>query len=264
MNKTLFAKEMKSTFKITLIFIAVLTMYFSVIISMFDPKLGDSLTLMAQSMPELFASFGMLSDTSTLISFLSTYLYGFLLIVFPLVCIALLVHHLVGRYLTNGSMAYLLATPNSRTRIITTQIVVLLTNLLILLVFIVLLGIGLCEMMFPGDLDIHHFLILNACVLCLWIFLASLCFFFTTCFSGTIYGYGGIGLCILFILMNMIAEVGDKIKFLNYINPLKLFVPSDIIAGANNAVLHSGILAVAGVIIIIVGVYYFKRRNLSL
>ncbi|MEG1742074.1 MAG: ABC transporter permease, partial [Acetivibrio sp.] len=76
MNRTLFKKEWKSNYKILLLFMAVLTMYAWMIISMFDPKLGESLEEMAASMPQLFAAFGMMEAGTTLLEFISNYLYG--------------------------------------------------------------------------------------------------------------------------------------------------------------------------------------------
>ena len=53
MNTTLFKRELRSSYKLWLIFIAILAMYISVIISMFDPKLGETLDLFAKAMPEM-------------------------------------------------------------------------------------------------------------------------------------------------------------------------------------------------------------------
>ena len=59
MNKTLFAKELRANLFVSDIIAAVLAMYIGMIVSMFDPELGESLDLMMQSMPEVFAAFGM-------------------------------------------------------------------------------------------------------------------------------------------------------------------------------------------------------------
>mgnify|MGYP000830365636 CR=1 FL=1 len=117
MSSVLFGRECRANYKIWLIFAAVLTMYSAVIVSMFDPKLGESLNLMAQSMPELFAAFGMASPGVTMLDFLVNYLYGFLYLVFPLVLVLLLVNRLLARYLERGAMAWLLAAPHPRRRI---------------------------------------------------------------------------------------------------------------------------------------------------
>ena len=43
MNKTLFRMEWKSAWKLLLIFILILAMYFSIMLTMFDPELGSAL-----------------------------------------------------------------------------------------------------------------------------------------------------------------------------------------------------------------------------
>ncbi|MGE7787901.1 hypothetical protein [Lysinibacillus sp. NPDC096259] len=63
-------------------------------------------------MPELMSAFGMSNKGNTLIEFLSTYLYGFLLLMLPLVFIIMSANKLIMGYIDNGSTAYLIATPN--------------------------------------------------------------------------------------------------------------------------------------------------------
>ena len=90
MNKTLFAKELRANLFVSDIIAAVLAMYIGMIVSMFDPELGESLDLMMQSMPEVFAAFGMSTQATTLIDFMLNYLYGFLLTIFILVLILII------------------------------------------------------------------------------------------------------------------------------------------------------------------------------
>ena len=59
MNATLFRKEIKSNWILLVIFLGVLSVYSVMITMMFDPRLGDSLRMMADSMPQMFAAFGM-------------------------------------------------------------------------------------------------------------------------------------------------------------------------------------------------------------
>ena len=68
---TLYCREMKANFILFLIFAGVLTMYSVMIVMMFDPKLGDSLRMMAESMPEIFAAFGMADVGTTLLEFVA-------------------------------------------------------------------------------------------------------------------------------------------------------------------------------------------------
>ena len=83
MNATLFKKEIKSNWLLLVIFLAVLSVYGSMITMMYNPEMGDSLKMMADSMPDLFAAFGMADVGQTLLDFVSGYLYGMLYVAFP-------------------------------------------------------------------------------------------------------------------------------------------------------------------------------------
>ncbi len=52
-NLTLLKRGLKENWKMLLVFAAKLTMYFSVIIYRFDPKLGSILEQFAQAMPRI-------------------------------------------------------------------------------------------------------------------------------------------------------------------------------------------------------------------
>ena len=77
MSTVLLRREIKAHWKLVLIFTIVLSIYGGMIISMFDPKLGESLKMMEQSMSQLFAAFGMSDAGTSLIELIANYLYGF-------------------------------------------------------------------------------------------------------------------------------------------------------------------------------------------
>lgn len=265
MNITLFKRELKSNYKILLIFLAVLTMYIVMIISMFDPKLGDSLNTLAESMPDLFAAFGMSNTSSTLLEFVANYLYGFLLIVLPLVFIIITANRLVARYIDRGSMAYLLATPNKRSKIIVTQALFLTLSCLALVLFVTILTIVCSAIMFPGDLVVDKFIILNVGLFGLLTFLSGICFCSSCIFNDTRYSYGiGSGICIAFILVKLISQVNDKSDFLKYATPLSLFNPTSIIANPSEAILPILILYVVGIVFYCIGGIVFTKKDLFL
>lgn len=183
MNRTLFAKELRANLFVSLIIAAVLAMYIGVIVSMYDPELGESLDAMMQSMPEMFAAFGMSVQATTLIDFMLNYLYGFLLTIFILVLILIVANKLMVRYLDRGAMAYLLATPNSRTRIALTMVGVMVTILVALMAVVTALEVGFAEALFPGELDMQALMQVNAGLLALWLAMAGLCFLSACLFS---------------------------------------------------------------------------------
>lgn len=265
MNRTLFAKELRANLFVSLIIAAVLAMYIGVIVSMYDPELGESLDAMMQSMPEMFAAFGMSVQATTLIDFMLNYLYGFLLTIFILVLILIVTNKLMVRYLDRGAMAYLLATPNSRTRIALTMVGVMVTILVALMAGVTALEVGFAEALFPGELDMQALMQVNAGLLALWLAMAGLCFLSACLFSNaTAALWVGGGLNILFFLMQMASQVGDKFEFLKNINPLTLFDYYDLAAGDASAVGGAIALAVGAVALFAVAVAAFDRRDLSI
>lgn len=265
MNRTLFGKEIKANLAVTGIITGVLAVYLAMVVSMFDPELGDSLATMMETMPELFAAFGMATQGTTLLDFLLNYLYGFLLTVLPFVLILIMVNKLVVRPIDRGTMAYLLATPTSRTTICLTLTGVIVTILAALTVVITALEIICSEIMFPGALDVEPLLHVNAGLFALWLFMTGICFLSACLFShaGRALWIGG-GLCILFFLLQMVAQVGEAFEFLKYVVPFSLFDPYGLVADEASAVARSLALGVWGLALLVVSIAVFRRRDLSI
>lgn len=265
MNVILFKRELKANYKLILIFIGVLSLYGSMIVTMFDPALGESLAMMTQSMPEVFAAFGMLEVGTTLLTFLVNYLYGFLLVIFPSVFIILLSNRLMARYINQGSMAYLLATPNKRRKIALTQAIFLIISVFCLIVYVTVLCIGVSQAMFPGELEIKKFVLVNVGLFGLHIFISGLCFCSSSVFSDTKLSNGiGAGCVIAFVLIQMISQVGEKFETLKYLTPLTLFQTDELIAGKSQAVLAFLVLYIMGIVLFGVGITIFCKRDLSI
>ena len=264
MNSTLFAKEIRSNLFVFAVIAAVLFLYLAVVISMYDPELGESLDMMMASMPELFAMFGMATQATTLLGFMLNYLYGFLLTVFPFVLILIMVNKLVVRSLDRGTMSYLLATPNSRTRIAGTLAAVLIVALIVLAVLTMAAEAGCAAFMFPDDLDAEGLLRANIGMLCLWVFLGGLCFLSACSFpnaSAALWVGGGAG--IAFFLMQMAAKVSDKLEFLDKANPLALFDYYGLAAGETTAYGSAAVLLLIGIAMFAAAIVIFNRRDLN-
>lgn len=265
MNLTLFKREIKSNYKIFLIIFAVLIMYTSIITSMFDPNLGSVLEQFSQTMPELMSAFGMTNPGSTLIEFLSSYLYGFIYIVFPLIFEIILANKLVARYVDRGSMAYLLSTPISRKKIIFTQISVLWISLALLISLVTVSQIFFSNIMFPGDLDVSPLIFMNLGLYCLHLVFSGICFFGSCISNETKTSYFiGAGIPILFILIQMLSNVGDKMESLKYFTILTFLPAQEIAANETNGLLSTGILLLISIVLYSVGAYLFTKRDLPL
>lgn len=265
MNAALLKKEIKTNWTLLAIFLGVVSMYGVMITMMFDPKLGDSLRMMSESMPQLFAAFGMADVGTTLLEFVTGYLYGILLIAFPGVYIIILANRLVAKYVDNGSMAYLLAVPQKRWKIILTQGIYLLFSLLILVAYITVLIIVVGEVLFSGELDIPGFLRVNVGLLGLLIFFGGACFC-ASCFCNESKNSSFIGTAVVVytLLLQMLSQAGEKFEKLKYATPVTLFDVEGLSAGESGALGMCAILYAAGLLLMAIGILRFSKRDLPL
>lgn len=260
----LFTRELRSAALPTLVIACVLALYAGVIVSMYDPGLGASLELMREAMPELFAAFGMADQGTTLLEFLVNYLYGFLLVVFPLVLAALLADRLMVRHIERGSITYLLAQPVSRSHLALSQLIVLLTCMVALMAALTVFELAVAQVLFPGELGAAELLAVNASTLCLWLLFAGICWA-SACALPVVAAarWAGVAVCIAFILINMASGVGEGLSWLADITPLALFDPLGVAAGDAAALSGSVVLAVSGLALAALGIARFSRRDLS-
>lgn len=260
MNRTLFSFEMKKCSRILLIFAAVLTMYTTMIVWMFDPALGESLNMLMESMPEIFALVGMDAPGTTLLDFINNYLFSFLYKVFPIVFFAFLVNRVLIRYLDKGAMAYLLSTANSRLRISFTQAMVIVCQQLLLFAYVAVLTLAVCRIQFPGELDIPGFLLEIAGIFGLMLLLSGICFLCGCLFEDSALAVG-VGLNVAFVLAEMLSQVGDRLSWLRFCTPLTLF-DTAAIAGGNLGGIT--LLYLGGLSLYAAGIAVFCKKDLSL
>ena len=238
MISTLIKRELKANYKILLIFMAILSMYCSVIVMMYDPTLGESLYMMAKSMPQLFTAFGMMHP-------------------------GIMCYRLIARYIDRGTLVYLLTTSYSRKKIILTQYLNLLLGTLFLIVYSCSLIILCSYIMFDEKIDISSFIMLNTGLICLHLFFMSMCFFTATTFNEIKYSLGiGGGLGMIFILIQMLSQVSDKLEFLKYFTPLTLFDASSLVKF--ESITGIVVLFMVSIFILVLSIDIFSKRDLPL
>lgn len=265
-SKTLLKQSIKSNYKIILIFIAVLTLYFSIIANMYDPNdLGilDQLASLKLS-PELLSAMGFTLTDTSLLGFLSSYFYGLLMVAFPIICYSILANKLVAAQVDKGSMAYLLSTPNTRDKVVATQAVFLLGTITAMVAFVTILGIVFCQIQFPGLLDIGGFIMVNLGVLSLHFALSGICFFASCLFNESKNSILlGAGLPIAFLLIQMISNSGESLNWLKYFTLNTMFNPLDIMHG-NGAVSSMFILLGTAALLYGTASIFFNKKDLPI
>jgi len=265
MNFPLLKHEMLATVKLFCIILAVLMLYIISIVYMYNPEMSNTLKQLTATMPEMMAAFGMGSIGDTLIEFLSTYLYGFLLLILPLVFIIMLANKLIMGYIDNGSMAYLIATPNRRLKIVFTQASFLIASIFILLAVTTLVAIIFSEFLFPNELDIPAFLTLNLGLYFLHFAISGYCFL-VSCSSKdlkTSYAYST-GLPIAFYLIEALSNMGGSLEKLQYFTIYSLFAPEKLMAQDSSSIWMLGTLFLIGLLCYTLAVRIFVKRDLYL
>lgn len=264
--KPLMLKEAKGSYKLFIIFWAVLAVYNIVIIYMFDPELAKTLKEFELAMPQVMAAFGMNFSGTTLVEFVSSYLFGFLMVLFPMVYEIMLANRLVARYVDRGSMACLLATPNKRLKIIASQAIFLIVNVTLLLGLSMAVTLVFSEMMFPRELDYGAFLMLYFGAWCLHMAVSGFAFLMSVLFNDSKYAYmAGAGVPVFFYIIQMLANAaGDKLEWLKYTTFFSLFSPDLLIQMTNRGLLNILILLAAGLLSYGGALLIFDKRNFSI
>lgn len=264
-NWTLYKRELKGVIKLLVIFGAIMTLYVSVIITMYDPELMETLDNFVIAMPELMAAVGMSAGATSLMGFMISYLYGFILLVFPMVFCILRGNGLIAKYVDHGSMVALTAAPVKRSTIALTQMFVLLSGIVILLVYDTGLELMIAHSYFPGELVSSELLKLNAGLLCLHCCIGGICFLASCVCSDTRYSIAfGAGIPALMYVLQMLSNTGEKAEVFQNFTLFTLFQPEGLVSGTSDAVTGAVILLALAVLLYAAGIIAFSKKDLHI
>ncbi len=263
----LFRKTFKSQLKMLVIFAAIMAMYMGVEISMFNPDSMDGIKEMMDMLPQQMINAMNLdvgAETS-LVGFLGSYFYGFIVIMVPMIFNIIASNNAAAKLVDSGAMACLLSAPNSRTRVIATQAAALILSNILLMAFVTVMGIAVSQALFPGDLDIRAFLLVNAGALLMQLAVSAIGFSASCLFneSRLSLALGG-GLPVLFLVLMMLSGVSEDLDVVRYTTLYSLFDPAEIIAGGDTVGLCMAALAAVSVVLYTLGILIFRRKDLPL
>jgi hypothetical protein len=265
MSVTLLKTVFKKNWTLLLIFFCILMMYMSVMVSMYDPNDMEALTSMLKLFPaNLMKAMGFSKMVTDLTGYLASWLYGLLMLGFPMVYCIILGNRLVAKMVDDSSFAYLLSTPNSRVKIIITQGFYALVSIMLLFAGLFTSGIIICSVMFPGMLDIGAFFRLNLTTMLVNMAVMMISFFFSCLFNDTKLSLGfGSGFPIVFLLMNMLGGVSKDSEILKKLSIYGFYDPVDLVHGSEILgvnLFYIGIIAV----LFVSGILIFNKKRLPL
>lgn len=265
LNKTLYLREMKRSLRLLVIFAAIMTMYVTIIIGMYDPAMMAMLDGFVKMMPQMMAAVGMKAGTTNLLGFMISYLYGFILLIFPMVYSVLRANGLIAKYADSGAMVTLVAAPVKRRSVALTQLSALLSGVALLLVYATALEYAAASLSFPGQLRLSELLRLNAGLLCLHLFIAGVCFFFSCLCSDTKYSLAfGAGIPVMMYILRMLANMGEKASVFEKLTFFTLFDAGGLAAGESGAILGAGLLLIGALALDAGALLVFSRKDLHI
>lgn len=266
-SKTLYLKELKRNYTLFIIFGLLLLIYGGIVSSLFtpDPNAAGWMDEFMHQYPEMMDLIGFnVSNYTDYQSFVSGYLYGMLLIVFGLIFVIILVNRLIFKYLDNGSFVYLLSSPNSRNKILLTQILVLISYLILFVLAIYLiLAIG-GTINFPSYVDWLKLLYLNFSFILLLIFITSLSVFASSLFEGRVSFGLMVGLNSLFFIFKLISNLGINYQIFKYLTPYSLFDVEGVINYSTSSLVHNFSLIILSLSLFTITFIFFKKKDLSI
>lgn len=263
MNMTLFKSNIRNYWILIVAAIGVLLMYGMIGVSMFNPNDAEAMKQMFASFPEgMMKAFGFENMGTTLFDFVESFMYGFIIVIFPAIFLGLIAHGLIGKHTDKGSMVYILATPNKRTKLVLTQAIFLIISVTIILAAYMGIMLLTSEVIHPGLLDVESFLQLNWITYLSIMLMSSVAFLFSCIFNEARFSLGlGIGLPILFVFVGILRELSPDLNWLKFLSPYTLIGVQEIYTNTTYFIITSIALILASVGILVASTVIFNKRN---
>jgi ABC-2 type transport system permease protein len=247
-----------------LFFTGVVLMYGTISISMFDPESAQAMEDMLALMPDTLINMMGFSGLGTeLTGYLGNYLYGFILLMFPILFITLVSNRLISRHVDTGSMPFLLNTPHSRREIAFTQYVFLITAVFAILLIHTTVMLVMAAFMFPSHLDVGGFLRLNLVLLGVHVLFASLTYLIGILLAdnSAVIGWSG-GILFGQFLLHMISRIGDSVSFFRFTTILSLVDVDWILEEPLYSLIAAALVLVAAAMIAMIAIRRFEQKSL--
>ncbi len=266
MITTLFKTNLKNNRFILILMTLVFCFYMGIIMTMFDPKSIETLNEMIRALPEAMVKamdFEALGDT--LFTYVASYIYGFLVFLFPMILTIVVNHRLVSSLVDKGSMAYLLATPHTRGKVILAQIIFSLFSATFIFGVTTVFTLILSSIAFPSEMEVGKFILLNVYALVLYYVISGICFLGSVVANESKTSLSiGVGIPVTFLILQMIGNVGDKLSWVGKLSLYALFEVDLVSSGSSKLWIYIGLLLLLALVLYGVATVVFKRKDLFL
>jgi ABC-2 type transport system permease protein len=268
MNLSLFQSMVKTNGKLIAGFAFGSFFYLLLIIWLYPTVAGSTaMEDLLQSMPqEMLKAFGLTEGFGSIEAFIAGEYYGLLFIIILLIYSVMTSTSLVARLVDGGSMAYLLSSGLSRMKVIITQLIVLLSGLVLITLFTFISGlVGTNFLIDDVTLNTSQFLRLNIVGFLLFYTICGYCFLFSSLLNDEKKALGlSAGLSMFFYILDLASKMSEKVEWLKHFTIFSLFKPQEIVTGSIEIWGACTILLSIGSALFIAAIVLFNKRDLPL
>ncbi len=264
LNLPLFRENVRTSRKAFLILSGILVFAVLLNVGLYHPGVGNGLFTLFKYFPEPVLKMLGINDLEvSLIGVLGSTLYGFWFLLIPLLLSIWLTRHLLMEPLEKGSMIYELGALGDRKKVIFTKGYVIGFGLFLLILTGTVAGILFSELLFPGELEIPQFLLMNMSVFFLQFFLSGL-MFLCACIGLGKRGWTrlGIWIYVVFFVFYLLGKTGGVFSAARYLTVFSLFDAGLTIEGDLLMLLFLILLFVLGLVCYGAGMTVFGQQDL--
>jgi ABC-2 type transport system permease protein len=196
-------------------------------------------------------------------------------ILLPVIYIIIVSISLIAGQVDSGSMAYIVSTPTKRRTITLTQMLFMVSSLLVMCLLTT--ATGLVSLLIVGESSISYtqMILLNATMFVTLFAFAGICFLASAWFNRSKHAMAiGGGLSMYFVVATIMGMFGspempsivrmDSMNLFNYTTIIGLFDSASIFANTNDFIPQMGVLLAIGLAGFIVGILRFNKKDLPL
>jgi ABC-2 type transport system permease protein len=267
MNFALYKQMLKVHGKSMLSYSIGSSFYLLLIVGIYPSIAGSKeMEKLLQQMPEQWLkAFGLNTGMGNLTEFIAGEYYSLLFILILSIYCIMTANQLMARLIDRGSMAYLLATPNSRQKIAFTQAFVLLTGIVMIVLITTIAGIIGDEWLVSDySLDRTLFVKMNLVGLLLFFAISGYSFFFSAIVNDEKQALAlSAGVTFLFYCCDLVGKLAEKVEWLRNISLFATFQPAEIAQGNAELLPVCILLFALGMISYIAAILIFSKRDLA-
>lgn len=259
-SKTIFKHTLRANIKLWVIFTAVTSLFFAILIAVFEPATISGMMDLVKD-----TALGDMLKNSTFLGMMSSTFFTLHGVLLPIVYVSITANGLIAAQVDRGSLAYQLSTPTKRSTIVRTQALYLIVALIAMFVVVAVVGLLSIRLFQSGvELDYGTFFALIGGLFLLLFAISGVSFLFSCIFNLSKHAIAlGAGLPIAFFLFDLMRSVSDSLENFKYVTLNTLFNRDAILAG--DAVLVPFLLlALVGIVLYGIGIRVFQQKDLPL